>query len=92
MVVQQGVSPTAPGSVPREMWIPMCARVSALDESEKPLLEGDMPPLLHPPSIKGDFSMAKRRACQLPKGHVFLRQDDAQDRADELNPPYKRRC
>ena len=74
------------------MWVPMCARVSALDESGEPLWECVMPPLLHPPSIKGDFAMTKRGDCQLPKGHVFLRQDDAQDRADELNPPYKRRC
>ena len=92
VVVQQGVSPTPPGGDPREMWIPMCARVSALNESGEPLWECDMPPLLHPPPIKGDFSMTKRGACQLQKAHVFLRQDDAQDRADELNPPYKRRC
>ena len=92
VVVQQVVSPTAPGSDPREMWIPMCARVSALDESGEPLWECDMPPLLQPPSIRGYFSMTKRGACQLPKGHVFLRPEDAQDGANELNPPYKRRC
>ena len=58
----------------------------------EPLWECGMPPLLHPPSIKGDFSMTKRGACQLPKGHVFLRPEDAQDCADELNPPFKRPC
>ena len=69
LVVQQGVSPTPPERDPQEMWIPMCARVSALDQSGEPLWECDMPPLLYTPPIdQRGFLHDKAAGLPAPKG------------------------
>ena len=68
------------------------AKVSAIDDVGQALWECDMPPMKFPPTTKGDYSLSAQGSCELPKGHTFLYVDDAQAGADELNPPYKRRC